>query len=400
MKQHRFALTAVLAATVLGGLVTAPAQATVAKSQRNAVVFVSDLSTGLSGGEKAFYQGVEKAAYLTAVTILSPVYHSVFQVEGADATEVALRNALSAATSSSSITAVDLIFVTHGLDHGVVFANNTITSINAVRDDLLSHLSTAQRAKLRIVFSTACFGSSHRASWIGAGFKAASGSLGVYSDSASSYVPFLGAWALGQSFGSSIIIANLADPFHFWDNLANATFLPNTNFPGQANSSRAISGNADLTIDGNPVGTFRLAPANSHAHAGNTVTYTFSWTVPKPRVWKSLHDVDLQLLDKKGTAIALGWNQATNALTLVNSSRRPIGSGRQPGTSSSLRGSLATLSVRGTRVSTGGQTVRLKLPLTLLRRAVGRTFRVEVAASDDNGRKTPWNAAGVLTVAR
>ena len=130
MSKRRLAAVAVLAAAVLGGSVTSAAQATVSKSQRNAVVFVADLSTGLSGPEKAFYQGVEKAAYLTAVTILSPVYHSVFQVEGASATELALRNALSAATSGSTITAVDLIFVTHGLNQGVVFANNTIVSIN------------------------------------------------------------------------------------------------------------------------------------------------------------------------------------------------------------------------------------------------------------------------------
>jgi hypothetical protein len=401
MRGCRLTSVVVLAVAALGGSVTSAAQASVSKSQRNAVVFVSDLSTGLSGPEKTFYQGVEKAAYLSAVTILSPVYHSVFQVEGADATKVALRNALSAATSSSSITAVDLIFVTHGLDHGVVFANNTITSISAVRDDLLAHLSTAQRAKLRIVFSTACFGASHRTAWIGAGFKAASGSLGVYSDSASSYIPFLGAWALGQSFGSSVIVANLADAFHVWDNLANATFLVNTAFPGQANSTRTISGNADLTIDGNPVGTFKLAPTSAKAHAGNTITYTFSWTVPKPRGWRSLRNVDLRLRDAKGsTAISLGWSQATDMLSLVNANERPTGRAQQPGTSGSLRGSLASLSLRGASVATGGRAVRLRLPVTLTRRTAGRTFRVEVAATDHNGHKTPWNVAGVLTIAR
>jgi len=385
---------------MLGGSVTPAAQATVSKSQRNAVVFVADLSTGLSGPEKAFYQGVEQAAYLTAVTILSPVYHSVFQVEGASATELALRNALSAATSGSTITAVDLIFVTHGLNQGVVFANNTIVPINTVRNDLLAHLSSAQRAKLRIVFSTACFGASHRAGWIGAGFKAASGSLGVYSDSASSYVPFLGAWALGQSFGSAVIIANLADPFHFWDNLANATFLPSTNFPGQANSTRAISGNSALTIDGNPVGTFTLAPASATAHTGKTVTYTFSWTVPKPGVWRSLRNVDLQLRDAKSnsTAIGLGWNQATNTVTLVNAARRPTSGAAQPGQHRSLHGPAAVLGIQGTSVATAGRTVTLRLPLTLLPKAAGHTFRVEVAASDHNGRKTPWNVAGTLKV--
>jgi hypothetical protein len=399
MGRGRLSLVAVLAAAVIGALVTSSAQATVSISQRNAVVFVADLSTGFSGPEKTFYQGVEKAAYLSAVTILSPVYHSVFKVEGADATQVALRNAVSAATSGSTITAVDLIFVTHGLDHGVVFANNTIVPIDTVRDDLLAHLSAAQRQKLRIVFSTACFGASQRAGWIGAGFKAADGSLGVYSDSASSYVPFLGAWALGQSFGGAVTVANLADPFHFWDGVANATFLSGTPFAGQANSTRVVSGNSALTIDGNPVGTFKLAPPNATARPGKTVTYNFSWIVPKPRRWKSLKSVDLRLADAKGTvAIALGWNPTTDTLTLENAARRPTSGPRQPGERGSLRGVLAALSLRGSSVAARGRTVRFTLPLTPLRKAAGHTYRVEVAASDASGRRTPWNVAGVLTV--
>jgi len=398
MSGGRPILAVALAVAVMGATTTGTAQASVSRSQRNAVVFVADLSTGFSGLEKSFYQAVEQGAYLTAVTTLSPVYHSVFQVEGANATEVALRNALSAATSSSSITAVDLIFVTHGLNHGVVFANDTVVPINTVRDDLLSHLSSAQRAKLRIVFSTACFGASHRTGWLGAGFKAASGSLGIYADSASSYVPFLGAWALGQSFSSSINIANLADPFHFWDGIANSTLLANTPFAGQANSTRVISGSSGLTIDGNPVGTFRLAPANRATHAGRTVTYSFSWTVPKPRSWRSLRSVDLRLRDAKGTALAVGWNQASDTLARVNAARKPIGAAKRPGRSGSLRGARAALPLKGTRVKARGRTVQLTLPIALVRNAAGHTFRVEVAASDDHGKRTPWNVAGVLTV--
>jgi hypothetical protein len=393
-------LAVVLATAVIAALITSSAQATVSRSQRNVVVFVSDLSTGFSGLEQNFYQAVEKAAYLGAVTILSPVYQNVFQVEGSNATLLTLRNALSAATTGSSITAVDLIFVTHGLNRNVVFAGNNIVPVTTVRDDLLSHLSIAQRAKLRIVFSTACFGASQRFGWTESGFKAASGSKGVYADSASSYVPFLTAWALGQSFGSAITIANLADPFHVWDSIANNTVLAGTSFAGTANSTRVISGNSGLTIDGNPVGTFNLAPATATSHAGRTVTYTFSWTVPRPHGWQGLRNVDLRVRDAKGTAIALGWNQATNTLTLVNASRRPTSGPKQPGQSGSLRGSAALLSLRAVRVAASGRTVRLKLPLTLLRHAAGRTLRVEVSATDDSGRKTPWNVAGVLTVAR
>ncbi|MFX5562968.1 hypothetical protein ABTD73_21180, partial [Acinetobacter baumannii] len=80
------------------------------------------------------------------------------------------------------------------------------------------------------------------------------------------------------------------------------TFLPSTAFPGQANSTRAVSGHSGLTIDGNPVGTFTLAPASATAHTGQTVTYTFSWTVPKPGQWRNLRNVDLQLRDAKSSA--------------------------------------------------------------------------------------------------
>jgi len=398
MRRTRSTVAVVLTLTVLGSFGASSAPASVSKSQRNAVVFVSDLSAGFSGLEVQFYQAVEKAAYLTAVTILGPVYHSVFQVEGNNATLVALRNALNAATTSSSITAVDLIFVTHGLDNNVVFAGNTSIPITNVRNDLLSHLSIAQRAKLRIVFSTACFGATHRTGWIGAGFKAASGSKGIYADSASSYVPFLTAWALGQSFGSAINVANLADFFHIWDTLANNTMFANTQFAGQANSTRVISGNSGLTIDGNPVGTFKLTPTNAAAHPGDKVAYAFSWTVPKPEKWQSLRSLSLRLVDRKNTAIGVGWTQATNTLSLVNAKRRSVSRLRQPGQHGSLSGRAAKLDLHGASVVTGGRTVRLRLPLVLGRQAAKRLLRVEVAASDDSGRKTPWNVAGVLTV--
>jgi hypothetical protein len=97
VSRKRTILAVVLATAALEALAASTARATVSRSQRNAVVFVSDLSTGFSGLEMRFYQAVEQAAYLGAVTTLSPVYHEVFQVEGSNATLVTLRNALNAA---------------------------------------------------------------------------------------------------------------------------------------------------------------------------------------------------------------------------------------------------------------------------------------------------------------
>jgi hypothetical protein len=395
-----------LIAALTVALASAPAHATVSKSQREAVVIVADLSTGLTGLEKTFYQGIEKAAYLGAVTILSPVYNHVAALEGTNATLAGMRNALSTATSHTGTKAVDLFFVTHGLDHNVVMADGR-KSMTTVRNDLVNHLTTAQRAKLRIVFSTACFGASHRTDWVGSGFDAASGSQGVYSDSASSYVPFLGAWALGASFGSAITAANLADAFHVWDTLANNTVLKGTPFEGQANSTRSVLGDDGLTLDGNPVGRFQLSPTKANAKAGRQVTYSFSWTVPKPRKVQSLHTVGLRLHEfvaaKRGTrlaglGIALRWFQETNTLQLVDAKDRVHGTALAPKRAGTLTGSEAALDLAHTKVSLRGRTVKLTLPLRLAGNASRRNFRVEVAANDDGAKKAPWQVAGVLSV--
>jgi hypothetical protein len=402
----RRAVAVSLLAALIVALASAPAQATVSKSQREAVVIVADLSAGLTGLEKTFYQGIEKAAYLGAVTILSPVYNHVAALEGTGATLAGMRNALSAATSHTGTKAVDLFFVTHGLDHNVVMADGR-KSMTTVRNDLINHLTTAQRAKLRIVFSTACFGASHRADWVASGFDAASGSQGVYSDSASSYVPFLGAWALGASFGSAITAANLADAFHVWDALANNTVLKGTPFEGQANSTRSVLGDDGLTIDGNPVGRFQTSPTNANTRAGREVTYSLSWTVPKPRKVQSLHTVGLRLHEfvaakhgtrLKGLGIAVRWFQETNTLQLVDANDRLHGIGAAPKQPGTLSGTQAALDLARTRVSVSGRTVKLTLPLRLAASASRRNFRVEVAASDDGGKKAPWQVAGLLTV--
>ena len=71
-----------------------------------------------------------------------------------------------------------------------------------MRDRIRAGLTLADRAKLRMVFSTACFGASHRMAWREAGFKTVSGSREIYADSASSYLPFLSSWAWAARSGS------------------------------------------------------------------------------------------------------------------------------------------------------------------------------------------------------
>ncbi|MGE3306483.1 MAG: hypothetical protein AB7I52_10975 [Rhizobiaceae bacterium] len=222
--------------------------AQVSKSQREAIIFVTNLSQGNSL-ESAFYDVVEFGAAVLAQGALSPVYRNVFTIQGNGATLSALRLNLNTMTAKPSVRAVDLIFVTHGLSDRVLFADGRRT-MNEVRDAILSDLSPEQRAKLRMLFSTACFGATHRAKWREAGFRVVSGSEGIYADSALSYPAFLGAWVAGQSFRNAIGIANGIDPLRLNDNAAKAWFESKNkrDLANQVNSNRVITGSNGLTL--------------------------------------------------------------------------------------------------------------------------------------------------------
>jgi len=226
--------------------------ASVSKSQRNAVIFVANLAQG-SNLEQAFYNTVQFAAVTIAQGSLGPNYNHVTTLQGSNATLAKLHAALKAEATRSGSRAVDLIFVTHGLSNEVLFSDGK-KSMATVRSAIVNNLTSSQRAKLRMVFSTACFGRSHRAEWTAAGFKTASGSEGVYADSAVSYPVFLGAWVVGTAFINAVTLANNADPLRVSDNAAKLWFNSQgkPDIAAQVNSIRSVRGTSSLTINTMP----------------------------------------------------------------------------------------------------------------------------------------------------
>lgn len=249
----RLHVTLVLAGLAALLVSAAPAGATtpVSKAQREVVVF----SPGLAQGtplERAFYDFVEFNAISLATVTLGTRYNAVHVVKGAAATRNGLASKLNEIASRTSIRAVDMVFVTHGLSNEVVLADGNWSMVS-VRDRIRLVLSAADRAKLRMVFSTACFGAAHRTAWREAGFKTVSGSRQVYADSAASYLPFLSAWAVGGTFGASVLAANAAGSASTWDAAAAAMFFARgSQFATQVDSFRLTSGATGLTISTMP----------------------------------------------------------------------------------------------------------------------------------------------------
>jgi len=210
-----------MAVIVAISFVSAPAfgQFYVSKSQRELLVF-SNL-TPSDPQLTTFYNFVEFSAQSLAAVTLGSGYNRIWMVNGAGATRSNLRAWLNYLGSRSNVRAVDMIFVTHGLSDGMKFAEGTYTASD-VATYLRNTIPSSRRAKLRMCFSTACFGASHRQAWRDVGFKAVSGSREVYADSALSYQPFLTGWRTYNTFRNSVNFANAADPGRVQDSIASS----------------------------------------------------------------------------------------------------------------------------------------------------------------------------------
>jgi len=117
--------------------------------------------------------------------------------------------------ATRSVKAVDLFWMTHGSPEIIHLQHNNrrkrdqaLHVKDKVAPAILAKLNKSERAKLRAVFSTACYGKSHLDGWLKAGFQVASGSRQIFADADESLPPFLRNWRKGRRFRSAVHIAN------------------------------------------------------------------------------------------------------------------------------------------------------------------------------------------------
>jgi hypothetical protein len=209
------------------------------------------LSGGYTGGELSLYEFIENSSQGIAATLLGPVYNSIRVLRGNDATLAKFKSELTTAASASSAGSVDVLFNVHGATESIPFkdGDHTIADVQAS----LTSIPAALRAKLRAVFSTACYGEKHLNMWRQVGFDVACGARGVYADSASSFAPMLGRWATEGTFGEAIQTANsLGGP----SDAAAVAYYKNAGKQAnaaQVNSRRVITGTDTTRLYSKPV---------------------------------------------------------------------------------------------------------------------------------------------------
>jgi uncharacterized repeat protein (TIGR01451 family) len=149
------------------------------------------------------------------------------------------------------------------------------------------------------------------------------------------------------------------------------------------------------------VGTFVLSPAHTTVAVGDHTRLALEWTIPGPS-WRELKDLQLRVRDSQGTVLHVRLIEGTPMLLALHDDGR-FGPAKEPGSPAVLSNRTAKVSLAVTGVKADGPTdpsVVMTLDVSFKRRAAGRTYVVEVKASDDLGNVQDWKQAGTLTVTR
>ena len=172
-------------------------------------------------------------------------------------------------------------------------------------------------------------------------------------------------------------------------------FVVDLSSPAGATIARA-QGIGLILNDDAAVGETAFAPSDATLGTDDTLTYTLTWIHPVN--WHTLNTIDLRIRDDRGTIIQIRFSESAGTFSLVEGKRsKPV----LPGSPGTLETSDAVLDLaKSSAIGTGptGPSVTLTYGLRFKPPAKGRTYQVEVFATDDGGTQQGWEKLATLTV--
>jgi hypothetical protein len=147
---------------------------------------------------------------------LAQHYREIGTLSGDDVTSSNFVDRVVSLARLSDMRAVDVFLVVHGLPGQLLFDDGLFTSA-----EIGSRLRAAQLPdRLRLLYSTACYGATHAKDFVAAGFRTASGALGVNANGPYDYPAQLHHWGLGDTYRAVVKAGNNAIGTATFDGLA------------------------------------------------------------------------------------------------------------------------------------------------------------------------------------
>lgn len=209
----------------------------ITKSNR-ALLVVCNTVDGGSPKLNWLYQFLDASGLGLAEQILVPHYGTYKKLTGSQATRSAFIDTIQALGMRSSIKAIDVILILHGNKESLLFFDG-VMGTSTLRQQIAA-LNLGH--KLRMLYSTACYGATHADDFVNVGFDVACGAVGVNANSAFEYPTVLTMWATGSKFRDAIAVGENILTRAPADELAKRMGFPD------ANSDKVVVGNGAVTI--------------------------------------------------------------------------------------------------------------------------------------------------------
>jgi hypothetical protein len=161
--------------------------------------------SGPNGGNyQSLYKWLDRYAVLVANLLMRPVYRLVESLTEDEVTLGAFLDRVVWLAGDPETKALDVFLVMHGLRGRLYFDDRSIRTA-----ELSEQLKAANLAsRLRLLYSTACYGGSHASDFVRAGFRTASGAIGVCANGPYDFPTQLLKWGTNQTYKSTMIAGN------------------------------------------------------------------------------------------------------------------------------------------------------------------------------------------------
>lgn len=144
---------------------------------------------------KRLYQFTEVAGVDLARRFLGRHYRQISTLRDREVTWHGFLERLHGLAGGGGVEAVDLFFQLHGEPGRVRFFDQWVSAIHLGREIGEIGKATDAADRLRLVYNLCCYGDSHSAAFLSAGFKTAIGALKVNASAAVEYPLFCRLWA-------------------------------------------------------------------------------------------------------------------------------------------------------------------------------------------------------------
>ena len=212
----------------------------VVPSDRRAAVVALRLSDGGVKNLKWLYRGLEVGGSGEARDILAPGYGRLEVISGPDVTAAALVGSIARLAADDDVATVDVVLVVHGLSGRLQFGRDEVRTVAAIADDLRA---SGASPKLRLLYSSACFGATHADAFVAAGFTAVIGAKQKNTTGLSEFRRFLRAWVGGTPAAVALHAADKPVPRWFWDTVAKVAGRMQ-----HVDSNKELAGDGTVTI--------------------------------------------------------------------------------------------------------------------------------------------------------